>query len=159
MAGWNWISFPLNISNLKDVFHMGNWSEGDYIKSQTRFARYYSNVGWVGMDTLNPASSYMMNCKNDVKFEIEGIALKVDNIPYRLERGWNWVSFPFQHKRFVDDVFQTPFVGGDLLVADGLQAVYNETEERFSGSLTVMQPGSGYRIFLQSPLHLRFWRV
>lgn len=63
IPGWNWIGF-LSQRNLALSTALGNFDakHGDLIKSQSQFAMYVNQVGWVGtLSTLIPNKSYMLH--------------------------------------------------------------------------------------------------
>lgn len=63
IPGWNWIGF-LSQRNLALSTALGNFDakHGDLIKSQSQFAMYVNQVGWVGtLNTLIPNKSYMVH--------------------------------------------------------------------------------------------------
>lgn len=60
-SGWNWIGFvsQRNLS-VTEAFSSLNASNGDLVKSQSQFALYDNNIGWVGsLTTLIPGKGYM----------------------------------------------------------------------------------------------------
>ncbi|MCG9881107.1 MAG: T9SS type A sorting domain-containing protein, partial [Bacteroidia bacterium] len=62
IQGWNWIGF-LSQRNLALSNALGNYDakHGDVIKSQSQFAMFVNQVGWVGtLNTLIPNKSYML---------------------------------------------------------------------------------------------------
>jgi len=63
IQGWNWIGF-LSQRNLALSTALGNYDakHGDLIKSQSQFAMFVNQVGWVGtLNTLLPNKSYMLH--------------------------------------------------------------------------------------------------
>ena len=59
--GWNWIAFPSTKEmSLNDIDFGFTPKDGDYIKSQTQFARYYEEYGvWDGsLSVLKPGEGY-----------------------------------------------------------------------------------------------------
>lgn len=62
IQGWNWVGFPSQ-RNLALSTALGNYDarNGDLIKSQSQFAMYVNQVGWVGtLNTMLPNKSYML---------------------------------------------------------------------------------------------------
>ena len=56
--GWNWIGYTSNEDNSLEILE--NPIEGDFIKSQTLFAEYYSEYGWIGnLKLLQPGYGYL----------------------------------------------------------------------------------------------------
>ncbi len=60
-SGWNWIGFESqrNLSVI-EAFSSLNATNGDWVSSQTQFAIYDANIGWVGsLSTMLPNKGYM----------------------------------------------------------------------------------------------------
>lgn len=60
-AGWNWLGFisQRNLS-VMEAFSSLNATNGDMVKSQSQFALYDENIGWVGsLTALLPGKGYM----------------------------------------------------------------------------------------------------
>tara|TARA_B100001142_G_scaffold10674_1_gene10229 strand:- start:365 stop:3511 length:3147 start_codon:yes stop_codon:yes gene_type:complete len=67
-GGWNWISYlPQESLSINTAFqNINNFSDGDYIKSQTSFAEYFDGYGFYGsLINLDPREGYLMNIANE----------------------------------------------------------------------------------------------
>jgi hypothetical protein len=70
VAGWNWISyFPQMNMTVKEALAGLNAAAGDLIKSQTGFAVYDANAGWVGnLESMRPGQGYMYQTAKATSF-------------------------------------------------------------------------------------------
>lgn len=69
-SGWNWLGFisQRNLS-VMEAFSSLNARNGDMIKSQSQFALYDENIGWVGsLTALIPTKGYMYRSGDDNSF-------------------------------------------------------------------------------------------
>ena len=59
--GWNWINYSNNEEISIDETDFGfTPADGDVIKSQTKFAKYYEGYGWDGsLEILQTGDAYM----------------------------------------------------------------------------------------------------
>ena len=64
--GWNWLSYlPSFNSDLGNALKTLSPDQNDLIKSQTQFAQYVSDVGWVGnLKRLKPSEGYKIQMTN-----------------------------------------------------------------------------------------------
>ena len=64
--GWNWLSYlPSFNSDLGNALKSLTPNQNDLIKSQTQFAQYVSDVGWVGnLKRLKPGEGYKIQMAN-----------------------------------------------------------------------------------------------
>lgn len=69
-SGWNWIGFPSqrNLSVIEALSSL-NATSGDWMSSQTQFAIYDANIGWVGsLTTMLPNKGYMYKSASTREF-------------------------------------------------------------------------------------------
>merc|ERR1711933_367072 len=76
IGGWNWIPYHLQFPAARDdglpVF---SYIEGDYIKSQLKFAQHYGQYGWHGqLSQLKPGQGYMLKLNTDSGADRTGTA-------------------------------------------------------------------------------------
>ncbi len=66
VSGWNWIGFlPQENIAINEALAGFNATSGDLIKSQSAFAIYDSNIGWLGsLTSLRPGEGYMLDAAN-----------------------------------------------------------------------------------------------
>ena len=69
MPGWNWISYPLDEEmNLNEIDFGFTPKQGDYIKSQEQFSKYYEGYGWSGsLEVLKPGEGYIYNNTDEIE--------------------------------------------------------------------------------------------
>jgi len=70
MQGWNWIGYTPQVAlEITEAFASLNPVTGDFVKSQTEFAMFNQNLGWVGSLTmLRPGKGYMFKALNEGSF-------------------------------------------------------------------------------------------
>ncbi len=66
VSGWNWIGYTPSVNMpIDEALETLTPSELDLIKSQTSFAQYYKDYGWVGsLDKLYPGEGYMIKASH-----------------------------------------------------------------------------------------------
>lgn len=64
--GWNWIGFlPQENIAINEALASFNATSGDLLKSQSTFAIYDTNIGWLGsLTSLKPGEGYMLQAAN-----------------------------------------------------------------------------------------------
>jgi hypothetical protein len=70
MQGWNWLGYTPQVAlEIREAFASLNPVTGDFIKSQTEFAMFSQNLGWVGsLRMLRPGVGYMFRAINSGQF-------------------------------------------------------------------------------------------
>ncbi len=66
VPGWNWIGYlPQENISINEALASLSPTSGDLIKSQSSFAIYDANIGWLGsLSTLKPGEGYMLQAAN-----------------------------------------------------------------------------------------------
>ena len=81
--GWNWISFIPQVNmDINDALAGLTLKSGDALVSQTGFAIYYENRGWLGsLKTLQPGKGYMLSSSvsGTFKYPREGVLSSSSN--------------------------------------------------------------------------------
>ena len=69
-TGWNWIGFTPQLSQeVNNALLNIPENEGVYLKSQSEYADYYSEVGWFGtLETMYPYLGYQIQLNSPVDF-------------------------------------------------------------------------------------------
>jgi hypothetical protein len=91
--GWNWIGYPINMSQeinaaLVNLPALGS----DMLKSRNAFATYYPSLGWIGtLTNLSPGTGYMYNSSNTetVSF-VYASPSKMENQPQEVDATNHW---------------------------------------------------------------------
>lgn len=155
--GWNWFSTNMNSVDMSvgSVLSSLAPAEGDIIKSQTVFAVFDpdTSIGWVGsLTTLDNTSGYMIKLSEAGTVLQEGTFADPTTTSVPVDAGWNWIAYvPTDVKTVADALadLEPDLVDGDEIVKG--QASFAEWNAGWFGSLTTMEPGQGYRLFLDDP--------
>jgi hypothetical protein len=157
-AGWNWFSTYVTSGDMSvgSVLSSLAPTAGDIIKSKTAFAVFDpdTTIGWVGtLDTLNNTSGYMINLTDAGTLLQEGTFVDPLTTAVPVADGWNWIGYlPTSAKTVtaaLADVQANGFLNGDEVLKG--QTSFTVWNSGWFGSLDMMEPGKGYRLFLQDP--------
>ena len=162
-----WTGFSLNtITANMDVMYklrtLKNISDGDLIKTNNAFAIYDQSTGWFdlgsnGLKTVNTDRGYMIYLQNgpDTLRLTGAIPIATD---LQLERGWNWIGFPFENTESIDQAFDvTNATGNDVIkvdfpLPDSLPtfAQYDLVMDEWVGTLNHMSKHQLYKLYLDN---------
>ena len=131
--GWNFISFPLNNINLKDI--IGN---NDIIKIKNIQYSYNKDVpnNFNSLTEISSDSSYWISCQQETEILISGD--KINQIILHLKEGWNMIGCPFFKKIFLPDILTS-----DIMEIKNIYNSYNYTIPELS-TLKHLEPFQGY---------------
>jgi|GEM_PF-297145 len=137
VEGWNWISTYLN----EPVPIEGITIYANRIVSQFDELINDPQFGMVGgITSLMPGRAYKV--EGDVVFSetFEGHLYNIDAMPITLNRGWNWIAYPYMYAGMISDVV-TNASEGDFIVT---QTGFTEfTDGHWQGSIDMLSPGEG----------------
>lgn len=137
VEGWNWISTYLN----EPVPVEGITIYANRIVSQFDELINDPQFGMVGgITSLMPGRAYKV--EGDVVFSetFEGHLYNIDAMPITLNRGWNWIAYPYMYAGMISDVV-TNASEGDFIVT---QTGFTEfTDGHWQGSIDMLSPGEG----------------
>lgn len=156
-AGWNWISLNVVGDDMSVPFVLGNLNpqEGDQIKSLTgEFAEYVEGLGWIGsLDDLGNEYGYQLHIAEGGTIVLPGSDVLPSLVPIPVQAGWNWIGYTPRAaqgtKLALNALEDGRLSGGDLLKSQFRFSEYDAVDEDWVGNLTQMEPGLGYRLFLQ----------
>ncbi|UZR98485.1 LamG-like jellyroll fold domain-containing protein [Chondrinema litorale] len=148
--GWNWISFNLNSTDLKNIntlFAEIENQQGDQIKGQTDVDIYTSQFGWNG--TLSSEGGFKVGNLYKVKTSnagsIDVIGTAIDpTVEIPINTGWNWIGYNPRFSMDINEAF-TNFNphSGDVVKNQQSFSIY-ENGIGWIGSLNYLIPGEGY---------------
>ncbi|MCX6272068.1 MAG: T9SS type A sorting domain-containing protein [Bacteroidetes bacterium] len=148
-SGWNWICVNVNEGSmdvnkvLEDVI-VDNTCQ---IKSQNQFA-YFNGVKWTGaLKTIDPKQMYTLKVTTAQNWELVGLPSPINTI--NLFQNWTWVGYlpqsTFAINMALNSISPSPAVNS--IIKDQYKfAKYTGT--KWSGALTSLSPGKGYKIQL-----------
>lgn len=149
--GWNWVSFNLNSPVSDDVNKLLDGvaaSNGDVIKSKTKYDQFSTSIGWVGSITAAGGTrndeTYKIKVSQDDIIEYYGAKLDPTAEKIYMDSGWNWIGVIALRTVSVDDAFGNYNPShGDLLKSQTAFAVYDSLLG-WVGNLEFMKPNKGY---------------
>jgi|GEM_PF-6873341 len=162
-AGWSWLSLHVvnDDMSVPRVFGNLNPVDGDQVRSQSgAYAEYASGLGWVGdLVEFDNAQSYQVKITDGGRLLLPGSPVTPSAVLITIQQGWNWIGYTAQGPQPVGDALLA-LEDGRLVLDDLLRSQKSfSTFDTFNsvnswvGSLQSMEPGLGYRLFLnQDPL-------
>ncbi len=156
-AGWNWVSFNLDlrqsVAKIATVMTAEQpWTESDVIKNPaTRNFVIYSDsldsfVG--GFDDLQHIYTYMVYCKAGNTMHVSGNSLPADSMYVTVNGDSRWSAMPCllsqvtPVKDALADYYDSA-TPGDMLKSHDHFAYFSE-DKKWEGDLKAMHPGEGY---------------
>jgi hypothetical protein len=150
--GWNWVSTNIASADMSvgSVLSSVNAIPGDLIKSSTQFSQFVDSLsGWTGsLVSLDNVSGYLLHLSESGTILHAGTPAD-EAVP--VQRGWNWIGYlprgPVAVVLALDDLaVQNIVEDGDIVKSQDAFAIYDSGS--WIGSLTGMEPGKGYKIYL-----------
>lgn len=161
--GWNWFSTHVQAIDMSvnGVLSYLTPATGDIIKSQTAFAEFDPDMGWVGtLQLLDNVSGYMAKLSEPGTIFQEGSIVDPLTTPIPVADGWNWVSY------LPDTVLSiaTALQGLNSIAANGdmvkSQTAFSQCFKSgntisWYGDLDFMEPDRGYKLYLANGSRLK----
>jgi hypothetical protein len=153
-SGWTW--FSVNTDGPTDVnvvLAEVDAAEGDLIKQQDGSLHTYTETTtppmWVGtLPGIVPGEGYLINLSLSNQLELTGSAIQPGTITLPLDAGWNWIGYLPQEALTVNEALEDLAPAPDT--SDVLKSQYAFAEfvpgPGWVGSLTMMEPGLGYKL-------------
>ncbi|UCE20159.1 MAG: Ig-like domain-containing protein, partial [Gemmatimonadota bacterium] len=156
--GWTWFSTYIDAIDMSTVgvFSGLNPAEGDLVKSQSQFSQFDLSAGWVGtLLELDNISGYMARLATGGTLLLEGEPVS-QTTPIPIKNYWNWISYLPQDIMDVAIALDSLTVhtiakDGDVIKSQYEFAQYVEADGKWIGSLKMMEPGLGYKLYLSKP--------
>ncbi len=153
-TGWNWISFNLGFPNAAINTVLGNIPNpnSDLIKDQSKFS-VFGNGTWSGaLNSITNKSLYLYQAAQPNTIKITGTPLIPSAVPISIGAGWNWIGYIPNFKLTVNDALASiPKQAGDIIKSQSAFAQYVNSTIGWVGSLTHLNPLSGYMLKTASP--------
>ena len=147
-SGVNWVSFNVEITldELKSVLLSAlDNASGIKITSQNNGYTIWNGSSWRG--TLNPfdvGQMYVVEVPSTCVITLEAMPIDPTAHPITIENGINWIGFPLSANMSLTNAFTGFAVNGDKVMSlTGDSTNYNQGS--WSGSLSNLQPGQGYK--------------
>lgn len=155
-AGWNWISFNLDLGNnsvTNTLRSLKNVVPNNQIKDQNSFAGFLDipgREGWYGMEDISYHSKYLYFSTSQDTICLNGTAYDPENSPIPIKEGWNWIGYVPQLGTTVTKGLAslTP-LNGDLIKSQTEFAQY-VAGDGWIGNLQVLNAPNGYLLYTKN---------
>ncbi len=155
--GWNWISLNLHNPDLsrEKVFQSIIYPASQNtitIKTQTKTSEYANGSGWNGnLGPLKLGRGYLVHLSDHPDtLRVPG-TIPTTPVEIDLDDSWNWIGFPEQVPRPVNEVLDTIIkADGDLVKSQYTFSTYDAAASGWLGNFKEFKPGGGYKIFLDN---------
>lgn len=162
--GWNWLSFHVesdSLNALQSTFPEANGVMVDEVKDhQGGFAAVQSNGQWLTNDgdmlPLTLTSRYLVHVTGEgYALNLQGRIPDLAACTEEVMQGWNGLGYPgFRSANLdlalSDLVYQNGVQPGDVLQSQTSGFAMLSPAGYWVGSLEAMEPGEGYRLFVES---------
>ncbi|MCF7794435.1 MAG: Ig-like domain-containing protein [Candidatus Cloacimonetes bacterium] len=149
--GWNWLSVNLVNSTamgLNTVLASLSPQDNDFIKNQTSYAQYTTDLGWVGsLSEIATTEMVKLNLANDDELLITGPLEDLTSTAISYGSGWNWIGYLPHYSFTVNQALADldNAATGDLIKNQNGYAQYVEGFGWY-GSLLFMNAGDGFML-------------
>jgi len=151
-TGWKWFSMYVTTTEDNSLSSVFSHTDGKVsrVKGVSAHADYY-NGSWYGdLRNLDITKMYKL-CSTDSFDEVAtGVPASPEAVKINLgANGWSWIGYPLQYGNNIASAFaDADPQEGDVVMSQSAFAIY--TNGNWSGSLSAMTPGEGYKYFSNS---------
>jgi len=154
---WNWISFYVQPEDVAvPVIFAPLLPDVYQIKDQIHSLTYFPSMQtWLGdLDDIVNGASYLVYMNQPFSdFTIPGTAINIDT-PIPLTDEWNWAAYYPQSEMDIPYALTSIVPQVDQVKTQSQSTSYINPPGEWVGDLLVMEPGIGYKIFMNSPADL-----
>ncbi len=149
--GWNWAAHimesPLNVTEFSD--------NAKRIVAQTKETYNDDKYGMTGsLTTLSAGQLFKIYMEKEATYSFEGDFCKV-NLPVALKPGWNWIGYTQAQANSLNEAVSDLYAQeGDIIMGQEGFALF--TSDVWAGTLTELNPGSGYLYWTEATKAIRF---
>jgi len=149
-VGWSWFSVNKVLDNMTLGFILSSVnSNGDYIKSQTATATYYSGFGWFGSLTLlDPKKLYKIRVQNSSSLEFSGRIVDVSINQIAVSSGWNWIGYLPQGIQPINTALSSLTLANYDYIKNQTNSATYYSGYGWFGTLNNLSPSQGYMLRL-----------
>lgn len=143
-TGWNWFSTNLDITlaDLKSALEDALENTDIQIKSKIAFTKYTGNT-WRGtLKSMDVAQMYKINVPSDCVITLFGNPINPTEHPVTINKGANWIGFPFNSDMSLSTAFNGFAVSGDMVKSKDRYSSFNGSKWR--GTFNTLEFGKGY---------------
>ena len=153
-TGWNWFSTYIENDDPVALLDMLKEALGDNaieIQSYDDNTEYYDGEWFGGLDDTGITNDqmYMILVANDCTIELEGPVVDPTNYPITINKGWNWIGFPYNQEVEIT----VAFANFEAEEGDVIQTSNDQTEfdgDEWFGDIEILIPGEGVMYFSNS---------
>ena len=146
--GWNWMSLNVECGDMTvPVVFAKAGGKVDEVKNHIDGFTMYNNGEWKGSLTkMSSTKMYAVQTSEALTLSVTGHRIVTSEAPVTVKSNWNWVGYNAQSLMSVTDALagMNP-QEGDIIKAQQGVAYYSSM--RWNGSLKMLTPGKGYKIF------------
>jgi hypothetical protein len=154
--GWNWFSTRVQAIDMSvnGVLSYLTPATGDVIKSQTDFAEFDPDMGWVGtLQLFDNVSGYMIKLSEPGTVFLEGSIADPLTTAIPVYDGWNWVSYLPDTALDIATALQdlnSILANEDMVKSQTAfsQCFKSGNSISWYGDLDFMEPDKGYKLYL-----------
>lgn len=154
--GWNWISSNMADSSLKNPDKFFESALNSIYTVRGSNGDLINNDGSLSGDinSIEPLT-YKVSTTNVAEISLTGELIDVDNYQYFINPGWNWIPYIPTIKMPIESAFSsfTP-KENDVIKSHTQFAIFENG--KWSGSLKVLSPNSGYMYYSREPGTLKY---
>ena len=148
-AGVNWVSFYVEttLDDLKAALlsALSNAS-GIKITSQNNGYTIWNGSSWRGsLNSIDVIQMYVVEVPSACELSLEAMPIDPDAHPITIVNGINWIGFPFSADMSLTDAFSGFAMNGDKVMSLN-EGSANFNQGSWSGGLSTLQPGQGYKL-------------
>lgn len=143
--GWSWISLinsTISVSELSKTLIEAR-SKTDLVFNDAK----YSLFGTLAY--MTEAEAYKVNMLSSASVVTVANMFNNDGsiADKKLEKGWNWVSYPYEYAYAVEDIFDaSAFSEGDIILSKD-RGFVTRTGDAWLGDLKELMPQEGYMVY------------
>ena len=143
--GWSWISLinsSLSVEELSKTLIEAR-SKTDLVFNDARYGLFGT------LDYITEAEAYKVNMLSSATVVAIANMFSSDGsiADKKLEKGWNWVSYPYEYAYAVEDIFDaSAFSEGDIILSKD-RGFVTCTGGAWLGDLTELMPQEGYMVY------------
>lgn len=145
--GWNWLSIYVNADDMSVASVFAKIADDVIMVKSQSGSLYYEDGSWNGDmgSMLSNTEMYAVKMKADRTLRIVGERVEPGTNPITVYNGWNWIGYYGRQVSSVTDAMAdlSPEDGNIIKAQSGV--AYYDTYE-WAGSLSLMEPGVGYKL-------------
>ncbi|MBQ3630967.1 MAG: hypothetical protein II949_06980 [Prevotella sp.] len=145
--GWNWMSLGVKPDDLsvENVFAKAN-GKVEFVKSNTQNAEFDGEDWLSEITAMNNREMYTVQTNEALTLNVTGHRVNPADEPITVNNGWSWVAFNQLAVMSLGDALADMQPQDDEIIKGQRGVAYYDSYE-WSGSLTQLTPGQGYKIF------------